>query len=151
MPSRSNTRSARIVTWIEHKGLTAIGESEFQAMLDEFGVDPQVLRRIVRDRGMPLSPVVEGVRQNNLQELERTLGALAAVYEEAAAGRRQAIRELVITSKRHARLAARHAESADLKQEMILWMNIWLENPAAFTFWVALRKVAEGFAMRPEA
>jgi hypothetical protein len=56
--------------------------------------------------------------------------------------RRRAIRPLVITARDHARLAARRNQASPLKQEMILWMNTWLENPEAFSLWVALRKQA---------
>jgi hypothetical protein len=52
----------------------------------------------------------------------------------------------VIAGKEHARLAARRAGASDerrvLKEEMAAWMLLWLENPALFPAWLALRKRA---------
>jgi len=113
-------------------------------MLTELApIDAQVLRHMLRDGGVPLSPFVEGVRQATFEELERTLIALAREYDDADAERRRSIRALVITARDHARLAARHAGSGPSKNEMVLWMNTWLENPGAFPLWVDLRKRAE--------
>jgi hypothetical protein len=75
---------------------------------------------------------VEGVRQENLAGLERTLVALLG--EE-----RRAARTLIIEAKDHARWSLRkHPE----KQEMILWMLTWLENPGIFPQWLKIRKEA---------
>jgi hypothetical protein len=46
------------------------------------------------------------------------------------------VRKIVITAKDHAKW---HPEG---KEEMILWMTTWLENPPVFREWVALRKHA---------
>ncbi len=47
------------------------------------------------------------------------------------------VRRLVIVAKDHARWASRkHPE----KEEMLLWMTTWLENPAVFPGWVKLRR-----------
>jgi hypothetical protein len=79
-----------------------------------------------------LHPLIEGVRQENLPELERTL--LALLGEE-----RRPARTLIIEAKQHARWAMKkHPE----KEEMILWMLTWLENPGIFPHWLALRKEA---------
>lgn len=95
-----------------------------------------------------MHPLVEGVRQDSLAELERTLTALASEYAEALergdrerAGR---ARRLVLSSKEHTRLALRHPklsqEKKAEKQEILLWLAVWLENPRIFRDWVALRK-----------
>lgn len=99
------------------------------------------LRRLVRECGIPLDPLVEGVRQSSLGELERTLLALAASDRAAA-------RRLVIQGKDHARLALKRLSGAERagRQEMILWMLTWLENPDAFPIWLRLRKKAAGMA-----
>jgi hypothetical protein len=104
-------------------------------------VSESYLRRLVRECGIPLDPLVEGVRQSSFGELERTLLALAAVDRAAA-------RRLVIEAKDHARLASRRlagSARAD-REEMILWMLTWLENPDAFPVWLRLRKKAAGMA-----
>ena len=48
-----------------------------------------------------------------------------------------AVRRLVITAKEHARLAARIPSKRPEKEEMILWLTTWLENPPVFREWVA--------------
>lgn len=107
-------------------------------------VSESYLRRLVRTAGLPMDPMVEGVRQDSLPELERTLVALQQEYEQAAeAGNRERLRRLrsiVIQAKDHARLAARRP-GAD-KDEAIRWMLVWLENPPVFSLWVAARKRA---------
>jgi hypothetical protein len=80
--------------------------------------------------------MVEGVRQGTLDELESSLLALLDEFERGDANRRSAVRRLVITAKDHARWAKR-AE----KEEMILWLLTWLENPPVFRDWVRLRRV----------
>lgn len=76
--------------------------------------------------------MVEGVRQEDLESLERTL--LALLGEE-----RKAARTLIIEAKDHAKWAnKKHPEKA----EMILWMLTWLENPGIFPQWLAIRKDA---------
>jgi hypothetical protein len=61
-------------------------------------------------------------------------------YEHGNPARRAAVRRVVITSKEHARLAARNPAKRAEKEEMILWMVTWLENPPLFADWVRLRR-----------
>jgi hypothetical protein len=101
-------------------------------------------REALHESGLALDAMVEGVRQDGFEPLERTLKALAAEYERGDARRRRAVRSLVITAKTHARLAARNARVAEEKRaekrEMELWILTWLENPGVFPAWVELRK-----------
>ena len=91
------------------------------------------LRRLLRASGVPLTPEVEGVRQENFSQLERTL---LATKDPAA------VRE----AKQHAELARRSPNAnRAVKTEMIEWMRVWLETPSAFPVWVRLRKVAPEF------
>ncbi len=111
-------------------------------------VGEHALRELLRDCGWPLAPMVEGVRQDDLRQLERTLLTLAQQYRDAGRRSDQAlmirIRDTVRVAKDHARLVARNprvdAAKRARKQEMILWMLTWLENPAVFELWVGLRK-----------
>lgn len=120
-----------------------IGESEWQTIQAALApVSASHLRHLVRDCGLPLAPTVEGVRQETFDALERSLVALAGEYEAGGRARRQAIRDIVIEGKDHARLSARKAEHRETKQEMILWMLTWLENPPLFSQWVRLRREA---------
>lgn len=84
--------------------------------------------------------MVEGVRQRDFEELERTLTALAQEYEAAKRAGRQALRDRVIEAKEHARLAAREPGKRETKEEMTFWMRTWLENPPLFPEWVKLRR-----------
>ena len=95
------------------------------------------LRGLLREAGVPLDPLVEGVRQDSFDSLERTLAALAREYAAGDRGVKDACRAAVIEAKDHARWALkRHPE----KQEMIEWMLVWLENPRIFETWVRLRR-----------
>ena len=98
---------------------------------------------MLRQSGVPLAPLVEGVRQDSFEDLERTLLALEREYAAADEPRRTACRREVIAAKDRARWALRRLPEADprreLKQEMSLWMLTWLENPGVFSAWITLR------------
>jgi hypothetical protein len=106
------------------------------------------LQKLVRGSGLPLDPVVEGVRQDSFEELERTLIGIGEEYAKALESgdteRAARCRQAVIIGKQHARLAARRRgvspETRALKEEMAAWMLLWLENPAIFPTWLSLRK-----------
>ena len=103
------------------------------------------LRRLLRDSGAPLVPMVEGIRQDSFDELGRTLLALEREYAAAdEEDRRGVCRRLVIEAKDHARFAARRkstpAEKRVIKEEMIQWMLVWLDNPEMFPTWLRLRR-----------
>jgi hypothetical protein len=121
-----------------------VSEAEFQALLAKFApVTETTLRRILRQSGAPLAPLVEGIRQENFAELERTLFAVLREYEAAGdRPRRMLCRRAVIRAKDHARLALKRlaGERRAAKEEMILWMLEWLENPGLFPQWLELRQ-----------
>lgn len=100
---------------------------------------------MLRQTGIPLAPMVEGVRQDSLESLDRTLLNLLDEYEtaqQAGDSRRQhEIRRLVILAKDHAKMAARAAQGTRQRDkiEMVLRMLTWLENPGVFRQWIRLR------------
>ena len=98
------------------------------------------LRRLLRDSGVPLSPLVEGVRQETFDALESSLLSFLQEYERSDLAGRTSIRRVVIEAKDHARWAARKPEKRAEKNEMALWMLTWLENPPLFPQWVKLRR-----------
>jgi len=98
------------------------------------------LRRLLRDSGVPLSPLVEGVRQETFEALESSLLSMLHEYENGDAAMRASVRRLVIEAKDHARWAARKSEKRAEKEEMALWLLTWLENPPLFPQWVRLRQ-----------
>ena len=100
------------------------------------------LRKLLRDSQHPLHPLVEGVRQDSMEALERTLLALEGIYSESEGAIKKQCRALVIEGKLHATFALKRASSQDQmnREEMIEWMRIWLENPGVFPIWVQVRK-----------
>ena len=108
----------------------------FAALRTEYAVSESYLRQVLRESGRELAPAVEGVRQDNFLDLERTLLQL-----------RPQDRALVLTAKQHARLAMRSPRvDRRIKGEMIRWMDVWLSGPELFGPWVDLRKRTEEFA-----
>ena len=112
-------------------------------------VSESYLRDLLRGSGAVLDPLVEGVRQHDYRELERTLLALESLYAAARAAQDRATmhacRRQVIEAKEHARWAARRAADASKraqKEEMMQWMLVWLESPDMFPAWLVLRKRA---------
>jgi hypothetical protein len=139
MPRKGKT--AELARWLEQRRLEQIGEAEFAELRAALApVSEDYLRKLVRECGVPLAPLVEGVRQGTLDELEDSLLQLLAEYQSADAPRRAAIRRVVITAKDHARLASRVPEKRAEKEEMILWLTTWLENPPVFPDWVRIRR-----------
>ena len=103
-------------------------------------ISESYLRKLLRESGVPLASMVEGVRQGSFDELEASLARLLAEYESGDAAQRTGVRRLVITAKEHARWAARKSREPADKEEMTLWMVTWLENPPLFPEWVRLRR-----------
>ena len=134
-------KRAELLRWLERERPARIGESEWAVLLAELsGISPGYLRRLLRESGVPLGPLVEGVRQETFDALESSLLNLLKEYESSDAARRQSIRRLVIEAKEHARFAARKPERTLEKEEMALWMLTWLENPPLFPQWVQIRR-----------
>jgi len=137
------TRGKRteLARWLEEHRPALIGEAEFEALGRALApVSESYLRKLVRESGVPLDAMVEGVRQGSFDELEASLLRFQDEYERGDPSRRAAVRRVVITSKEHARLASRSPEKRREKEEMILWLLTWLENPPLFAAWIRLRR-----------
>ena len=144
---RGKGKSAELARWLEVHDPVHIGEAEFAQLRAELApVSESYLRKLLRECGVPLDPMVEGVRQGTLAELETSLLRLLAEYQSGDPQRRMAVRRLVITAKEHARLAARNPGKRPEKEEMILWLTTWLENPPVFREWVSIRRGLAGLA-----
>ena len=128
MPSRK-TRLTELLA-----GVPLVDEAEWARLREALApVSEGYLRRLLRQSGLPLTPGVEGVRQEDFAQLERTLLT--------------ASRPAVIEAKRHAELARRSRKANQaVKTEMIEWMRVWLESPGVFALWVKLRKATPEFA-----
>jgi hypothetical protein len=109
-----------LAAWLDRTHPRQVGEKEFAELQRDLApVSESYLRKLLRESGFPLSPTVEGVRQGNLDELEASLLAMLHEYD-------------------HARWAARRKPGE--KEEMLLWLMTWLENPPVFLEWVKLRR-----------
>jgi hypothetical protein len=127
------TKRAKLAEWVARRQPSIIGPQEFQQLVEELRpISESYLRQLLRESGVHLAPMVEGVRQSNLGALELSLLALLVEYEAGDANHKQAVRKLVITAKDHARWAR--------KEENVLWLKTWLENPPLFPAWARLRK-----------
>ena len=86
---------------------------------------------------------MDRVRWKTLDELEASLRELQQLYAEQPAQRRE-LRDAVIGAKDRARFASRNpkvsAEKRSIKEEMVQWMLVWLDDPAMFGDWVTLRR-----------
>jgi len=142
------TKRTDLLRWLERENPPRIGEKEWAMLRMELGpVSGSHLRRLLRESGVPLSPLVEGVRQETFEALESSLMNLLAEYERGDLAARTSVRRLVIEAKDHARWVARKPERRAEKEEMTLWMLTWLENPPLFPQWVRLRRQAQ--AVKP--
>lgn len=153
MGSGKRNVKTRLEEYLSHRAAGPLTEEEWGQLRRLFASSsPSYLRRLLRRSGVALAPLVEGVRQDTFEDLERTLLALLREYEEARsagnAGRQKQCRQAVIEAKDHARWAARRPSVSEnrkaIKAEMIQWMLVWLEDPAVFPLWLKLRKKATG-------
>src|SRR5579871_142020 len=145
----TKSKKARLTEWITEKRPVAVTEADWRELLELLApVSESYLRHLLRDTEIAVEQPFGGVRQKNLDELQQSLLEMEAVYTRAKAGgdrgRAQLCRTSVIQAKDHARLASRSsridAEKKALKEEMVEWMLVWLENPGVFPAWVKLRR-----------
>lgn len=111
-------------------------------------VSESYLRHLLAETRVPVEQPFGGVRQKTFDELEQSLLEMEEVYTRAKQSgdrtRAQLCRYIVIQAKDHARLAARSRnitpEKKAMKEEMVQWLLVWLENPGVFPVWVKLRR-----------
>ena len=138
MPNTSVTKKVQLQNWL--KTINGPVTVDSLALLPEqlMPLSDQYLRKLLRESGHPLHPLVEGVRQDSFDNLARTLNALEAFYSNGSKLTKAHCRQLVKEAKLHAQMAERRLPGS--KQEKIEWMRLWLENPAVFPAWVQLRR-----------
>jgi len=111
-------------------------------------VSDSYLRDLLQATQIPFDQPWAGIRQHTLEELESSLRGMLEVYlaAEAAGDRERAryARRQVIAAKDRARFTSRNPrcspEKRAVKEEMVQWMLVWLENPAVFAAWVEAHK-----------
>jgi hypothetical protein len=136
------TKRAELAAWIDRHKPEIISPEDFEVISRDLSpISESYLRKLLRESGVPLAPMVEGVRQSNLGALELSLLALVAEYESGDPSHRREVRKLVITAKEHARWSH--------KAEHLLWLTTWLDNPPLFPAWARLRKEADSTAAAP--
>ena len=147
--TRPSSRKQRLREFLAGAGVTAIGEAEWQAALSALApISESYLRDLLRATGLPFAQPYAGIRQKTFPDLESDLRDMLAVYAGAmrAGDRRRAryCRRQVIAAKDRARFLARSPKTSPerkaLKEEMVQWMLVWLENPEVFPAWVEIRK-----------
>ncbi len=140
-PSNPRGKRTDLLRWLERERPARIGEREWAMLHVEIGpVSGSHLRRLLRESGVPLAPLVEGVRQESFDALESSLLNLVKEYEGGDLAYRTSLRRIVIEAKDHARWAGRQPDRRAEKAEMALWMLTWLENPPLFPQWIKLRR-----------
>jgi len=140
MPSKQ----AKLEAWLQERAPAQVSLQDFDELRRLLApVTESDLRHRLRETGAALHPLVAGVNQDTLTTLRDTLLALAEWYESGDNETRRLTRQIVITAKDHAKLAASNQRVADekraLKSEMAGWMLTWLENPSIFRLWVSIR------------
>jgi hypothetical protein len=127
------TKRASLAAWIAEHRPSVIGQDEFDRLTKALSpISAGYLKKLLRETDVHLAPMIDGVRQSNLGSLELSLLALLAEYESGDATHKRAVRKLVIEAKQHAKWAR--------KEEHVLWLTTWLENPPLFPAWALLRK-----------
>jgi hypothetical protein len=116
------------------------GEAEWRELRAAL---PDIPESTIRSSGIAIAQPWLGVRQHTMDELDASLRELTVVYASRP-GLRRYCRDQVIGAKTRARFAAsseRVEESKRrLKAEMVEWMLIWLDDPAMFPAWAAMRR-----------
>ena len=149
MGRKKPSKKQLLAEFIRTKGIELVDESVWEWLKAALApITDSYLRKLLRESGVPLSPLVEGVRQENLQELERTLLQLSEIYARARQENNfvlvRRVRDLVIEARQHASWAKRREQARGinnpLRAEVLLWLLTWLENPLLFPTWVCMRK-----------
>lgn len=141
-PKRSEpTKKSRLQALLAERQPPRIDVALFNELKTALApISDSYLEDLVRESGIPLDPVVEGVSLHSPDDLRRTLLALAEIYESAPDPR--AVRGRVIEAKTRLRMLIARTRFPELKHEredMHLELMTWLENPGVFSLWVKLR------------
>jgi hypothetical protein len=147
VPSRDKSRKQALREYLAVHQPPAITEAVWRDLLRAIApVSESYLRELLRQTGLPFDQPYAGVRQKTFAELKASLCEMLQVYREAVAAgdrpRARYCRRQVISAKDRARLAARNPEKRAIKEEMVQWILVWLENPEVFPAWVEIRKRA---------
>jgi hypothetical protein len=150
MPSRKGSKHALLEEQIAT--VDVVDEAVWETLKRDLApVSESYLRHLIKQSGRPMTPLVEGVNVSTPDHAVRTLRALAAEYESGDPHRRRRCRALVLEAKerirwqlhRSAQPGKAAVDPQESKQELFLWVSTWLENPAIFPEWIAIRRATE--------
>ncbi len=139
----------RLREYLAAENPPAVTEAVWRELLQRLApVSESYLRELIRATGLPFEQPFAGVHQHTFEELEESLRDLLKVYAEAtSAGNRERARycrRQVIGAKDRAKFLVKNPRTAPerkaLKEEMVQWMLVWLENPEVFPAWVEARR-----------
>ncbi|MCU0229513.1 MAG: hypothetical protein MUF01_17930 [Bryobacterales bacterium] len=146
MPSKRQERLAeirRIAKEQRWREVDPAALAQLRLCLPEASED--TLRRDLRECGLALHPLVEGVRLDCLTQLGRSLEALAHLYREQSGSDARACRQAVLAARRKAEFVLQNdkvrPEIKQAMEEKLLWLRVWLENPTLFATWRKLREL----------
>lgn len=117
-------------------GVRRVTPATFADLVRITGKTPAYVRRLLREGDYVLDPVVEGVRQDSLENLTRTLAALSEAYR----GEAKAVRGVVLEAKAHAKLQRLRFPEDPWRETVLLHINTWLENPGIYPVWSRIQK-----------
>src|SRR5437763_11337467 len=94
---QGQSKTSRLEAYLNRTRPAAITEAESSEIARELApVSEGYLRDLLRNCGVPLDALIEGVRQDSFEDLERTLGRLQVEYESGDAVVKRRCRNLVI-------------------------------------------------------
>jgi phage terminase large subunit-like protein len=133
----------RLQQWLDQRQPQLVSEELAEEIRQAIGpLTASRLKHLLRESGVPLAPLVEGVRQESPEALERMLRALSELYETGTLDERSRCRGQVIEARQHAlwALAKLEGEPRREREDMRATMLVWLENPALFRAWADARR-----------
>jgi hypothetical protein len=124
----------------EHRW-TAVHAAEWELLRQSFSESS--LREWLAEAGIPVDQPYRGVETKTMETLEESLVAMMELYVGVLDAQR-VCRDTVIASKDRTRFASKNQkvepDKRTLKTEMVEWMLVWLDDPAMFPAWTAVRK-----------
>jgi len=137
---RPITKTQKVLDFVATRGWDVIGESEWRETRSALN---EISESTLRASGIPITAPWSGVAAHSVDALENSLLELTQVYKTRLDLRRYC-RDQVIAAKDRARWASRSPKVDEpkrrMKQEMLEWMLVWLDDPAVFPAWVQLRR-----------
>jgi hypothetical protein len=138
------TKKQRVRGFVATRGWQSSGEAEWLEMRAAL---PDVSESTLRECGIPIDAPWCGVSTHSFDELERCLRELSRIYADRPDLHRYC-RDQVIAAKERARWASKSLNIAEdkraVKNEMVEWMLVWLDDPSFFPAWIGLRRERMG-------